>query len=202
MVPDLRYYMRAGSAFSPVPHGVLEGMFGRRPQPHVFPRYVLTPPWVEKDFVRVICGITLQNGGPVMARDIYVVVTVLSKPGPNCRISSEMLERSHWTASTAFGVRTSLTSNDGYKLAPDSFAQPIVLNLEFSRPFDAGLEVQILVGCEGGLPYRGEWVNSCADLEATFQAVLNDQLSGQTAAESLLAIPSDSEHGTESEESG
>jgi len=33
---DLRYYMRAGSDFSPVPHAVLAGMFGRRPQapPH------------------------------------------------------------------------------------------------------------------------------------------------------------------------
>lgn len=31
-VYDLKYYMRAGSDFSPVPHAVLAGMFGRRPQ--------------------------------------------------------------------------------------------------------------------------------------------------------------------------
>lgn len=30
---DSRYYMRAGSAFLPVPHSVLAAMFGRRPQP-------------------------------------------------------------------------------------------------------------------------------------------------------------------------
>jgi predicted HTH transcriptional regulator len=32
----LQYYMRAGSNFEPVPHGVLAGMFGRSPQPEIF----------------------------------------------------------------------------------------------------------------------------------------------------------------------
>jgi hypothetical protein len=31
------YYIRAGSNFLPTPHGVLAGMFGRRPQPQVSP---------------------------------------------------------------------------------------------------------------------------------------------------------------------
>ena len=55
-IPDLRYFMRAGSAFAPVPHGVLEGMFGRRPQPRVFPNYVLGAPKVTENGVAVSCG--------------------------------------------------------------------------------------------------------------------------------------------------
>jgi hypothetical protein len=36
---SLHYYLRAGSNFMQVPHAVLAGMFGRRPQPKVFHLY-------------------------------------------------------------------------------------------------------------------------------------------------------------------
>jgi hypothetical protein len=38
-----QYYIRAGSNFVPTPHAVLEGMFGRRPQPHVYHTFVIGP---------------------------------------------------------------------------------------------------------------------------------------------------------------
>ena len=126
-----------------------------------------------------------------MARDIYVVITVLSKPGPNCRIVPDLPDQANWTASAAFGVRISLASNDGYKLAPDSFAQPIVLNFDFLGPFDSDLKVRFLVGCDCGLPYRGEWLKSRDDIESAVESTLNGKLTGHAAASSLLPIPFD-----------
>ena len=188
-VPDLRYFMRAGSAFAPVPHGVLQGMFGRRPQPRVFPNYVLSAPSVAPNSVSVSCGISVCNEGPGMAIDMYTVVTVLSEPGPNCRTSLDLPDQDNWAGGMAFGVRMSLASKDGYKLPPDSFAQPVILNIVFLPPFESDLKIQILVGCDGSVPFRDEWVNSRDDIEACFEAVLNEELTGHAAATSLLAIP-------------
>jgi hypothetical protein len=42
--PRLEYYMRAGSSFRPVSHGLLAGMFGRIPQPKLEPVLVFEPP--------------------------------------------------------------------------------------------------------------------------------------------------------------
>jgi hypothetical protein len=39
----LQYYIRAGSDFVPTPHAVLEGLFGRRPQPFVFHMWTIQP---------------------------------------------------------------------------------------------------------------------------------------------------------------
>lgn len=38
-----QYYMRTGSNFEPVPHGVLAGMFGRSPQPVIFHMWSAPP---------------------------------------------------------------------------------------------------------------------------------------------------------------
>ena len=94
----------------------------------------------------------------------------------------------------------SLASKDGYKLPPDSFAQPIILQMDFLQPFESDLRVQILVGCDGSAPFRGEWLNSRDHIEAAFEAVLNGELTDQAAAKSLLAIPP--ENGDEGVRSG
>ena len=190
-VPDSRYFMRAGSAFAPVPHGVLEGMFGRRPQPRVFPNYALGVPTVTESTVSVSCGISVYNEGPGVARDVYAVVTVLSQPGPNCSISLELPDRVNWIGGTAFGVRMSLVSKDGYKIPPESFAQPIIICAEFSRPFESDVKVQILVGCDGSAPFQGEWVNSHESIDEAFEAVINGRLTDHAASQRLLGVPTE-----------
>ena len=188
-IPDRRYFMRAGSAFAPVPHGVLEGMFGRRPQPRIFPNYVLSVPRVAADSVSVSCGISVYNEGPSIARDVYVVTTVPSAPGPNCTIKFEPADIKHWSGGLAFGVRMSLVSNDDYKIPPETHVQPIIFHMTLSPPFDNDLKVQFLFGCDGSAPCRDEWVVSNANMNETFDAVLNGQLTNHNATERLLGIP-------------
>ena len=48
------YYMRAGSSFLPVPHGVLAGMFGQAPTPEVCLKFEADLYWCELEhFQRV-----------------------------------------------------------------------------------------------------------------------------------------------------
>lgn len=188
VVPDQRYFMRAGSAFAPVPHAVLQGMFGRRPQPHVFPRYTLAEPAVADDSVSVDCGICLYNDGPGIARDAYVVVTVLSVPGPVCTASYERSDPSNWSGGMTFGIRISLVTNDGFRIAPETFVQPLVLRVEFRPPFERDLKVNILAGCDGSKPYRGEWTSSRERINEAFCDVLERRLTGHEASSTLLGV--------------
>ena len=119
------------------------------------------------------------------------MLTVVSEPGPNCRTSFQLPDPANWAGGTAFGVRLSLASKDGYKIPPESFAQPIIFHVDFSPPFESDLKVQILVGCDGSAPFRGDLVNSPEEIDATFEAVLNGELTDHAAVQSLLGIPSE-----------
>lgn len=191
MIPDLRYFMRAGSSFAPVPHGVLEGMFGRRPQPRVFHQNVLGVPEIVGNHVSLACGISVYNEGPGVARDAYAVVTALSVPGPKCQATYRVSDTSNWTGGIEFGVRISLVSNDGYKIAPETSVQPIDLHLKFHPPFEHDLKVQFLIGCDGSEPYRGEWNNSRERIEAAFNGLIHGRLADHDAANALLGIQAD-----------
>lgn len=190
-IPDQRYFMRAGSAFAPVPHGVLEGMFGRRPQPNIFPNYVLAPPHITMNgaTVSVSCGIVVYNEGPGIARDIYVSVSVPSLPGPNCIFRWEVGDQKNWSGGKAFGFKMSLASNDGYKVPPETPVQPIILHADYSKPFEQEQKVQILVGCEGSSPTRAEWVTSHELIETAFSAIIDGELTEHAATQSLLGVP-------------
>ena len=191
VIPDLRYFMRTGSAFAPVPHGVLEGMFGRRPQPRVYANYVVGVPDVAENRVSLSCGISVYNEGPGIARDAYVVMTVISAPGPNCTISYETSDPVNWSGGMTFGVRISLVTKDGYKIPPETHIQPIVYHMELSPPFERGLRVQILIGCAGSEPYRGEWMSSRECIVEAFDAVHNGDLTEHAASTRLLGVPAD-----------
>src|SRR5207302_5705397 len=89
------YLIRAGSNFVPVPHGVLQGMFGRRPTPtlshawqnvgggltdnaELFIGFArpLTLPYVTASFL-------IRNDGVIPAEDVYVNLNVIL-PGAEC----------------------------------------------------------------------------------------------------------------------
>jgi len=92
-----QYYMRAGSNFEPVPHGVLAGMFGRAPQPVVF--HMWSAPAAELDesgVARFRIGLLLTNRSPAVARDVYVSVMV-RPPGGNNTVAVEFPDLENWS---------------------------------------------------------------------------------------------------------
>lgn len=149
--PSLQYYIRAGSDFAPTPHAVLSGLFGRRPQPSVFPMWsIVEPSRVEAEGeVGVDCGlgIFLGSHGPGIARELYVNVTFIT---PRGRTRGWMNpDQTNWSCNNAYGPVRQLVSNDSLKLAPQAMTEAINLKVIFVPPFEGNLYCKIVFGHEG-----------------------------------------------------
>ncbi len=111
----IQYYMRAGSNFEPVPHGVLAGMFGRAPQPVIFHMWGAPPAELRSDgsaFFRI--GLLLTNRSPAIARDVYLSVTIFP-PGANNRVAMEFPDLQNWSANQAFGCITQILAKENFQ---------------------------------------------------------------------------------------
>lgn len=150
---DYRYYMRAGSSFLPVPHAVLAGMFGRRPQPTIYQTFLSAPARVTQlpdgvEQVEVNLGFQIYNKGPVLARDLYSDVRLIL-PKERCGASFEP-NRDDWTGRMNYGIWLTLVSKEGFRLAPESFTLPFTINVWIAPPFISGkFWLKWTFGCEG-----------------------------------------------------
>jgi hypothetical protein len=148
-----QYYMRAGSNFEPVPHGVLAGMFGRAPQPVIFHMWSAPPAELDEHGVaRFRIGLLLTNRSPAVARDLYLSVMVIP-PGGNSTIAVEFPDLQNWSANHVFGCITQVLCKDSFRLAPHVVCQPVTLTFSLVPPFPDRLQLKITTGC-GGSPIK------------------------------------------------
>ncbi len=116
-----QYYMRAGSSFFPVPHGVLAGMFGRVPQPEVFHMWISSPAQFLQDGSACFkIGLQLTNHSPVIARDAYLNLTI-DPPGGKSTIAPKFPDLQHWDVVRVLGCITQALAKGDFRLAPQSF---------------------------------------------------------------------------------
>lgn len=151
---DSKYYMRSGSSFSPVPHSVLVGMFGKRPQPWVFLMFSVGPAKInmrQDGSKEVLCqiGFMITNNGRGIARDSFLNVEIHGLPGKNCKSWFDWVDKTNWTGSFAFGFKLGIICNENFRIPPRNFAQPIILNVSLVPPFDKGMNIELKCGCEG-----------------------------------------------------
>jgi len=175
-IPEEKYYMRAGSNFMPVPHGVLAGMFGRRPQPILFEEYtskavkVTKAAGVRPDVVDVTLGFKIWNRGPVMARDLYSDVRV-TLPGAEAVHFANMDDG--WISKRKLPEWLSMVSKDGFKLAPESFTMAFDLRVYIRPPFENGkLSIRWSFGCDGSPMRLIEIENGFSDVERIYREFL------------------------------
>jgi hypothetical protein len=148
-IRPVQYFMRVGSSFEPIPHGVLAGMFGRFPQPVVFHMWSSPPAQLSATGTATFdVGLLVTNRSPAIARDVYVIVMIFP-PGGNSRISASFPDLLNWSANQAFGVITQVMAKDNYKLAPNVIASPMTLSFELVPPFEQALSLRITTGCSG-----------------------------------------------------
>jgi hypothetical protein len=145
-VQNKQYYIRAGSDFVPTPHDVLAGMFGRRPQPHVFHHFFLANPKLERGEMKISFGLAIHNEGPGIASDVFCICRMESLPGADCRMSIDTPDRTNWTGNWEFERQLSLIGAPGYRLPPGANAQPMVVNLFLKPPFNEELRIFGRVG--------------------------------------------------------
>lgn len=154
---DDYYYIRAGSNCVHAPHGVLAGMFGRKPTPNLYLMFMKTPAKLhgpiklgsvtESLSATFQFGFVLAHQTPVIARDLYFSFQCMRTPGPKCKIEWLPDNSGKWEGNVSFGVRFSVNTIDRFKLPPETHTKPGVLNITLAPPFESDLKFQCWWGC-------------------------------------------------------
>lgn len=156
-VTDYKYYMRAGSSFVPVPHGVLQGMFGRSPHPDVYWNFIIgnnaVPIITGSKSMKWSVGLMAINGGQGIAKDIYGFTRAIS-PGSKCMILAELTDETNFKYQQAFGFEYSFMSNQDFRLGCHQKTQIIVIHFELLPPFLDNFYLELLIGARNQQVYR------------------------------------------------
>jgi hypothetical protein len=165
------YYIRSGSNFAPVPHGVLAGLFGRTPQAALFHNWMVEPPQVMPATrtqaayqVHFVAALTIHNRGPGIARDVYLNYQ-LFPPGAPSRIVTRQ-EVTDWTGQTVAGVVMAFMSPNNFRLAPGGLVVPVSMTFDLEPPFQSPLAFKLSYGCESSPRMSFEIKVEPADLAA------------------------------------
>jgi hypothetical protein len=172
MLPNKQYYIRAGSDFVPPPHDVLSGMFGRRPQPHVFHQFVFAQPDLEKDYLKISLGIQVYNEGPGIATDTFINCLMHDLPGSNCHMHFETPDEKNWSGNFAFGRKISIISNQGLRIPPTASSMPLILSFMFKPPFNGILKISGNVGSGESRRYEFIIENSADNIQEQYYLFL------------------------------
>lgn len=153
-----RYYLRAGSNFEHVPHGVLAGMFGRQPAASVSYRWDLSGGVTHDKNGPVVAisapistpyaqlQIWLVNNGVVMARELYASIRMAGPGGNSLWEPGKPTPR--WQVHESIGAWYAV-AEDGYKLAPSASVCALDMIISLKPPFDQDLWYEITLGCTG-----------------------------------------------------
>ena len=198
-VAGLQYYMRAGSDFVPVPHGILAGMFGKRPQPDMGLMKIVSFPEIDGNVIHFDVGLAIRNNGPGIARDIFLSVICRSMPCPVGSLAFESPDLENWIVVQSMGVHMSYLSKPLVRLAPDSQIMPGKLQFRISPPFASDLEIKGKIGCEGAMPHAFRIFNTSQNVERAYKGVMNAKLLGLLNDEQLGQFPRQILDATESE---
>jgi len=181
VVKDYKYYLRAGSSFMPVPHGILAGMFGRRPQPNVYHTFLFESgsPYVDNE-KRVIfkIGLIMHNEGPGIASDLFMNIMLSNVPGKNCEMSLLPADTNNWIHSSILGIKASTMSRPDIRLAPDAEIMPLLLTLWLSPPFTSSLEINGLCGCGQSPAYQFKIWNKVESIKKSYDTFIEKHEKG------------------------
>lgn len=175
----LQYYMRAGSNFEPVPHGVLAGLFGRPPQPSLFHNWLVEPvhvaPGTSANYTaHFVAVLAIHNRGPGVARDLYLNFQVWPPEG-GTKISSS-IRRDDWTGENIGGIVVSVVSPDSFKLAPGGHVTPVGFNFDLEPPFSGSLTFKLSFGSAQSAITTLEKKTGAAELERLYRECRNTTL--------------------------
>lgn len=200
-VLEKQYYMRAGSSFMPVTHGVLAGMFGRRPNPNVQGRWAN---WVPERSgatrVNLRVGLILRNAGPGIAEHPFVNLVVWGTPGANCRIKMTSIDNDLWHRFGTAKFMMSIIARDGVRIPPGANLISLILSVSLAPPLEESLKLTGECGSAGCAAYPIDLEISASELHdafSQFEAAMkngkNNEEGARPAFDRLfqVAIPGD-----------
>ena len=170
-----RYYIRVGSDFVPAPHGILAGMFGRRPQPHLLCNHWSDGNIVVGDTLQSNLSMTLRNKGLGIATGPYLQLTIWSKPGRNCSIRVDNAEdEADWQRWCTLGTQFVAMGQPHVRIPPGFNRTPFILRLSLQPPFENELRIEGICGCNEGPPVHLTMRSDEHTIERLYQKGLED----------------------------
>lgn len=166
VVGSLQYYLRAGSSFSPIPHGILAGMFGRRPQPSLYHKFCVNPAEdiadtgiqhpakvIGSSKIKCQMGFLIGNKGPGIAKDVFINTAVISLPWKG-KFEFFQIEPESWVGRFSFGRHMSLITRPEIRVPPGSFVAPFYVETVVAPPFSGRLKIECTYGCTDCPPFN------------------------------------------------
>jgi hypothetical protein len=152
LVAKQEYYVRAGSNFLPVPHGVLAGLFGRAPQPNPVP-IVRFGTVQKRDRMMVLrLDVSVVNKGRGFAEDIFCVVDAKWPRPSSVQYPYDVdvqAGRKHWR-STADGRDCCTLMLGDTVLPPGTERSAFHIHIEVTARGLGDYAFAISCGCRGG----------------------------------------------------
>jgi hypothetical protein len=144
-----RYYMRVGASFKPIPHDVLAGMFGRRPQPELRGQWTDMGTRVNTGSLTSAAEFRLRNDGPGLARDLYVNFHV-ELLGTKLEVPISSSSSPKWSRDEyhpdPYAWSWSFVAHDAVRLAPDFETAVFTVQAEFPQSYAGELKARVSFG--------------------------------------------------------
>lgn len=191
-VPDgaKDFYIRAGSNFEPVPHAVLAGLFGRRPQPIITGRFRPQRPSIAlyKQFnasgeVSFRVDLELMNEGRGMADDLYVIFEI--EGHSDLRVLSRI---DNWMMNIHNEKKTLVTRPNTLRLPPGSSILAFVLGTRLGHDVPSDLNLRAVCGSPNGPASVCDWfvdAGTLTELSRVMSAGYHNEAEFQEAASPL-----------------
>jgi len=192
VVGKLQYYIRAGSDFVPTPHGVLAGMFGRRPQPLIGVFFLTATPTFVGNTIHAEVGLVVFNKGQGIATDVFLNASTWSVPGENSHIGYEVIRQVNWTGGYALGFQLYLVSEPAFRLPPEAKVQPVIMKVELRPPFTKEFRITVTVGAMHSPPSKAELkcdATHVAKIYEEYSALLREGRDAKGFHEALFQRP-------------
>jgi hypothetical protein len=146
-----RYFMRSGSSFGDVPHGVLAGMFGRSPSPEIYLSMTVLEVPHSLNGAQFTIELFVTNQGAGAATDISSIISVMSFPG---KVEVKDGSGNFWRSWHTLGRKYTSITNPDFKLPPMAEISAQTLKCTLSSCPSEDLSLHLLANCTGSAPYR------------------------------------------------
>lgn len=187
-IKSQHYYMRSGASFVKVPHGVLSGMFGRRPQACIEHKFAVEPIKIVDRKAQICLEIVLRNDGLGIGRDVFLNARCCTEIGPNSELKFIPMTDDQLASRIVYGVSFVGVACDGFKLPPTAILPAVRLQLQLEPPFTSGFHLIASCGAEGSETTHFELISTKEDVEKAHEAWLQNITKRKDEEEERIAL--------------
>ncbi|HIF0232292.1 TPA: AlbA family DNA-binding domain-containing protein [Legionella pneumophila] len=164
------YYLRAGSNFEPIPHGILAGMFGRRPQPKLIMNFQAEPPIISDPTITFSFYITVGNNGLGLANKLYLALNVDEKPTNLSAKYDSLSERFLLMKAFADSSCTIISTTDFY-LPPKAILHVLRYEITMHGALDENFVMTGNLGSENSAPISFKFSSAKDNLNKIYDEI-------------------------------